>query len=708
MSTLYQKGFTQNRELSWLRFNDRVLSEAMDEANPLLERLKFISIFTSNLDEFFMIRVGSLFDMRSADEASIDNKSGMTPEEQLKRIFEAVRPLYQKREQILADVEKQLRLQDICHLQYAELEENEKKTVKQYFKASIKPILSPQIVDTHHPFPHLVNKVIHIGVMLKMKNRDVFGVIPLPEFLPDIFFLPGSETRYIQMENILLEFVNRVFAPYTVQEKVIFSVTRNADVNPDDEVFADEPDFRKRMQKVLGQRRRLAPVRLELSSPISEYFTHYLMQKLGLSRNQIYITNAPLKMAYVYGLISKIPKGKQQALTYPKFTPVWPESIKRDESILRQLEKKDILLYYPYESMEPFLQLLKEAAADATVVSIKITIYRLASNAKMVEYLCAAAENGKNVTVLIELRARFDEQNNIDWSQRLEEAGCTIIYGFDYYKVHSKVCLITRKGKNGVQYITQVGTGNYNENTAKLYTDLSLMTTDQEIGRDAAEFFKNMSISNLQGEYRQLLVAPVSLKSTVLRFIQEETAKGQEGKIFIKINSLTDAEIIDALSQASCAGVQIQMVVRGICCLLPGIPGKTENIRISTIVGRFLEHARIYCFGTGNQERMYISSADFMTRNTERRVEVACPIYQEKIREKIHHIIEAQEYDTKKARVLMADGTYCEKDQRKETLDSQQFLMEQAEKERSRPEKQRQHHSPVARMVSFWKTVFKK
>lgn len=680
MNALYRKGFTQNRELSWLRFNDRVLSEAMDESVPLLERLKFIAIFTSNLDEFFMIRVGSLFDMMSVKEDLIDNKSGMTPGQQLERIFEAVRPLCKKRDKVFEDVERQLRVYDIYHLTYGELEKNEKKSVRQFYKASVQPILSPQIVDTHHPFPHLANNVIHIGVMLRHKNRVIFGVLPMPPSLPDVFYFPGSETRYIQLENIVLEYADQLFAPYTVLEKVAFCVTRNADINPDDEVFADELDFRKRMKKVLRQRKRLAPVRLELSSSISEDFSFYFMEKLGLSPAQIYRTKAPLKMDYVYGLVSKVSKSKQNALTYPKFTPVWPDTVKRQEGILRQVEKRDILLSYPFESMEPFLQMVREAAGDPHVVSIKITIYRMASHAKLVEYLCAAAENGKEVTVLIELRARFDEQNNIDWAERLEEAGCTVTYGFDFYKVHSKVCLITMKGKSGIQYITQVGTGNYNENTARLYTDLSLLTAHPSIGQDAAEFFKNMAIANLQGEYRHFLVAPVALKSTVLALIEGEIAKGAGGRIFIKINSLTDAEIIDKLSQASCAGVKIQMVIRGICCLLPGIPGKTENIRIFSIVGRYLEHSRIYCFGTGTEEKMYISSADFMTRNTERRVEVACPIYDGKIREKIHKIIEAELYDTLKVRVLLPDGTYTKKDQKKTPLNSQEYLMEEAEK----------------------------
>lgn len=703
MSELYKKGFTQNRELSWLRFNDRVLSEAMDGSVPLLERLKFLSIFTSNLDEFFMIRVGSLVDMSSVDEKMVDNKSGLTPQEQLDRIFEAVGPLYQKREQVFFELEDQLRIHDIYQLDYSELEQNERKTVKKYFETSVEPLLSPQIVDAHHPFPHLANNVIHIGVILKHKSKEVFGVIPMPSSIPPLFYLPGTEIRCIRTENIVLQYVEKIFQPYTVKEKTVFCVTRNADVNPDDEVFADETDFKKRMKKALRHRRRLAPVRLELSSSISGRFADYFKEKLSISSKQIYKTEAPLKMGYVFGFIAKIPKAKQKMLTYPKFTPVWPKEIRRDESMIKQLEKRDIILSYPFDSMEPFLKMIKEAAADPDVVSIKITIYRLASHTRLVEYLCDAAAKGKDVTVLMELRARFDEQNNIDWSERLEEAGCNVTYGFDSYKVHSKVCLITRKGRNGVEYITQIGTGNYNENTAKQYTDLSLMTTDQRIGNDAAEFFRNLAIANLKGEYEHLLVAPVSLKKTILKLIDEETVKGKEGRIFVKINSLTDAEIIDRLSEASRAGVKIDMVIRGICCLLPGIAGKTENIRICSIVGRYLEHSRIYCFGRGTDEKMYISSADFMTRNTQRRVEVACPIYDEKIRENIHKIIDAVRRDNVKGRMMMADGTYVEKGLDQPPLDSQQYLMDEALKHAAaaedRPENGKKHGAGFLRRL---------
>lgn len=682
MNELFKKGFSQNRELSWLRFNERVLSEADDETVPALERLKFISIFSSNLEEFFMIRVGSLYSMTGLKEKIVDNKSGMTPAEQLESIFEAVKPLYKKRDRIFYEVETQLRSYGIFCLEYSELEKNEKKYVRKFFEDSVRPLLSPQVIDTHHPFPHLANNVIHIGVFLQHKKREIFGVLQIPASVPGIFYLPGNDTRYILTENIVAEYIEDLFAPYTVLEKVIFCVTRNADVNPDDEGFADEYDFRKRMKKALSRRKRLAPVRMEISTSISERFFAYFIDKLALSRAQIYKSGTPLRMDYVYDLTGKIPKIKQHILSYPKFTPVWPGCVKKGESILKQVEKRDVLLSYPFESMEPFLEMISEAADDPRVISVKITIYRLSAHAKLVEYLCRAAENGKEVTVIIELRARFDEQNNINWSERLEEAGCNVIYGFEYYKVHSKVCLITLRGKNCVQYITQIGTGNYNENTAKLYTDLSLLTADREIGRDAAEFFKNMAISNIYGVYKDLLVAPVSLKRSIMRFIDDEIAKGENGSIFIKINSLTDAEIIDKLSLASCAGVRVKMVVRGICCLLPGIPGKTENIEVSSIVGRFLEHSRIYCFGSGPDEKMYISSADFMTRNTERRVELACPVYDENIRERVHRIMDAVLSDTVKSRLLTSEGVYIEKNKSDAQLaDSQRLLANNAEKE---------------------------
>jgi polyphosphate kinase 1 len=683
---LYAQGFTQNRELSWLKFNHRVLEEAMDETVPLLERLKFISIFTANLDEFFMIRVGSLYDLSNVNKNSIDNKSGMTVKQQLDSIYDAVRPMYKNRDQVFFEVEHQLRMHGIYNLSYAELEPPEQKFVKNYFKNTIAPILSPQIVDSHHPFPHLQNKVIHIGAMLRYKSKEVFSVVPVPAVLPEIVFLPGNEVRYIKTADIILENIKQVYSLHIISEKVLLCITRNADINPDDESFEIESDFRKKMKKIIGQRKRLAPVRLELSSSISPEFSSYLSEHLSITTAQMFISETPMSLGYAFSLASKVSDTKKRVLTYRHFTPQLPSTVNMNDSIIKQVLHHDILLSYPYESMEPFLQMIREAANDSAVVSIKITIYRLASKAKLVEYICAAAEAGKDVTVIIELRARFDEQNNIDWSERLEDAGCKVIYGFEDYKIHSKICLITRRERNEIKYITQVGTGNYNEKTAEIYTDLSVLTANNDIGRDANEFFKNMAIGNLEGHYQHLLVAPASLKSTIIQLIDNEIAKGDSGYIFLKLNSITDLDIIDKLKQASCAGVTVKMVVRGICCIVPGIKGKTENISITSIVGRFLEHSRIYCFGSGNSEKIYISSADFMTRNTERRVEIACPIYDEESRSKIHTIIEATEYDNLKARVLLSDGNYAKKDTIQFPIDSQQLLMNlEEEKNTTKP-----------------------
>lgn len=671
--------FTQNRELSWLRFNERVLMEATDETVPLLERLKFIAIFTSNLDEFFMIRVGSLFDLSHFKTHTIDQKSGWTPGEQLTHIYEAVRVLYARRQQIYQEVEQQLRVHGICQLHYDELAETEVKFVRQYFKSSIAPILSPQIVDTHHPFPHLQNKALHIGAWLKYKNNPMFAVIPVPAALPEVIFLPGGETRYIRTEEVILEHVSQIFKDDTILEKTVFCVTRNADINPDDEAFDfDSDDFRGKMKKLLRQRQRLAPVRLELSRPISETFLKYLKEHLPVTQEQVYVTNAPLKMGYAFALPAKLSENKRRALTDTPFTPGVPHGVRLNAPITPQVQAHDILLSYPFEGMDTFLHLIRESAYDPDVISIKITIYRLARKAKLVEYLCAAAEAGKDVTAFIELRARFDEQNNIDWSERLEDAGCTVIYGVENYKVHSKVCLITRRSQGSVQYITQVGTGNYNEKTALQYTDLSLITANPAIGQDANHFFQNLAIGNVSGQYEHLMVAPSSLKTGIIREIDREIAKRGEGRIFIKMNAITDIDLIEKLKQASCAGVRVRMIVRGICCILPDIPEKTENIEVISIVGRFLEHSRVYCFGQGNDERMYIASADFMTRNTEKRVEVACPIYDQAVREKIHYLMDTCWADNVKARALQRDGSYRTRPIRETPIDSQQMLMAKA------------------------------
>ena len=677
---IWEQGYTQNREFSWLQFNARVLAEAEDENVPLLERFKFLAIFTSNLDEFFMIRVGSLCDMAAVDKGHTDSKSGLTAKEQLHLIYKAVEPLYARRDAAFSDVDSKLSAIGLRRLTMDSLAPDEQKYIKRYFKDIIAPVLSPQIVDSHHPFPHLEGKVLHIAALLSHKKTERLGLLPVPASLPPVVFLPETPSRYILTEDILLAYADHVFEMYDVLEKTVLCVTRNADIQVDDETFGVEGgDFRKKMEKLLRQRRRMAVVRVEISRPISDHFKEHFRSRFEVSDAQIFLSRtAPLKLGYAFSLGEHLPEKKRAFLSDAPFTPQQPAMLSAGQSLLKAALQRDILLSYPYESMEPFLQMIREAANDPAVLAIRITIYRLASKAKLVEYLCAAAENGKDVTALIELRARFDEQNNIDWSERMEEAGCKIIYGFEDYKVHSKICLITRRERGTVRHITQVGTGNYNEKTAKQYTDVSLITADERIGQDAGAFFNNMALGNLSGRYSCLFVAPTSLKNNILALMDEQIAKGKDGYILLKFNSLTDIDVIAKLREASCAGVTVEMIVRGICCLLPGVPGHTENITVTSIVGRFLEHSRIYVFGRGDEEKMYISSADLMTRNTERRVEVACPIDNPAVRARLHDILYAMQHDTVKARVLQPDGTYCKKPAVQDPICAQDLLMQQA------------------------------
>ena len=677
---IWEQGYTQNRELSWLQFNARVLAEAEDENVPLLERFKFLAIFTSNLDEFFMIRVGSLCDMAAVDKEHTDSKSGLTAKEQLHLIYKAVEPLYARRDAAFSDVDSKLSAIGLRRLTMDSLAPDEQKYIKRYFKDIIAPVLSPQIVDSHHPFPHLEGKVLHIAALLSHKKTERLGLLPVPASLPPVVFLPETPSRYILTEDILLAYADHVFEMYDVLEKTVLCVTRNADIQVDDETFGVEGgDFRKKMEKLLRQRRRMAVVRVEINRPISDHFKEHFRSRFEVSDAQIFLSRtAPLKLGYAFSLGEHLPEKKRAFLSDAPFTPQQPAMLSAGQSLLKAALQRDILLSYPYESMEPFLQMIREAANDPAVLSIRITIYRLASKAKLVEYLCAAAENGKDVTALIELRARFDEQNNIDWSERMEEAGCKIIYGFEDYKVHSKICLITRRERGAVRHITQVGTGNYNEKTAKQYTDVSLITADERIGQDAGAFFNNMALGNLSGRYSRLFVAPTSLKNNILALMDEQIAKGKDGYILLKFNSLTDIDVIAKLREASCAGVTVEMIVRGICCLLPGVPGLTENITVTSIVGRFLEHSRIYVFGRGDEEKMYISSADLMTRNTERRVEIACPIDDPAVRTRLHDILYAMQHDTVKARVLQPDGTYCKKPAVQDPICAQDLLMQQA------------------------------
>lgn len=669
--------YTQNRELSWLKFNQRVLEEAQDSTVPLLERMKFVAIFTSNLDEFFMIRVGSLFDMASTDPRERDSRSGMTAGEQLEQIYKAVAPLYKERDKTYGEIKKQLHPYGVCGLDFKELEPSEKKYVKKHFKEQILPILSPQIVDANHPFPHLLNKEIYVTANLKLNDKNMLGIVPVPQFVSDILYLPGHDIRYIRMEKVIMEYLELVFEQYSVSDKNYICVTRNADIAPDDEALEVNDDFRYLMKQTLHKRKRMSVVRLETAEKLSPENEKYFCGKFNIEKEQIFRTKMPMKLDYIFAISGNLPDAMKRSLIDRPFSPQ-PSRHVQEGSVMRQVKRRDILLFYPYESMDPFLRMIKEAASDPSVMTIKITIYRLAKKARLVEYLCAAAENGKEVTVLIELRARFDEQNNIDWSERLEEAGCRVIYGFEGYKVHSKICLITYRSRNEIQYITQIGTGNYNEKTAAMYTDLSLMTANQAIGEDASVFFKNMSIGNLDGVYNHLIVSPTSLKARVLHLMDEEIKKGSRGRVIMKMNSLTDVDFIEKAAEASCAGVKIDLIVRGICCILPGVPGYTENVSVTSIVGRYLEHPRIFCFGNGAEQRIYIGSADMMTRNTEKRVEVASPILDDNIKRQINHYLDVMLADNVKARVLQSDGTYRKKEQTEPYVNSQERFMKEA------------------------------
>ncbi len=662
MPKIVDTRYTQDRELSWLRFNERVLEEAKDESVPLMERLKFAAIFTSNLDEFFMIRVGSLCDLTLVKEPHFDARTGQTPDQQLSAIYQAVTPLYKMRDKVVDQLEKRLRTCNICRMTMDEMDTKERKQVENWFRDELQPILSPQVVDSRHPFPHLSNKVLNIVLRLQSDGQEALGLIPIPQSLPPYFVLRERGLRYILTEDVLLEYAKKLFPTFSVQGKAVCSVTRNADISPEDEAYDVDEDYRQHMRKIVKKRNRLAPVRLEIqSSTRDEKAIEFLCSKLKLSREQVFFSKCPLRMNYVFSLEGLLPPESKSALCYPPYPPRFPACLRQDEKILPQILRHDALLFYPFESMDPFLHLVREASSDPNVLSIKITIYRLASKAKLAEYLCAAAENGKEVTVLMELRARFDEQNNIQWAERMEEAGCTILYGTEGFKVHSKICLITRRERGKIQYITQVGTGNYNEKTSLLYTDLSLMTANQAIGAEAEAVFDALCADTQIEENGMLLVAPHTLRNQVLRMMDEEiqrAAQGLDSYIGLKLNSISDKVIIEKLMEASAAGVHVDLIVRGICCVIGGIPGKTEHIHVRSIVGRYLEHSRIYIFGTPDRARVYMGSADYMPRNTIHRVEVAVPLLDPAVRARVLHIFDVYLRDNCKARLQQPDGTY--------------------------------------------------
>ena len=673
--------YTQNRELSWLRFDDRVLEEAIDENVPLYERLKFIAIYASNLDEFYRVRVGSLYEMASVDTNGFDNKSFMTPNQQLDKIFVATKQLNQKADKIFATVEKQFKTYGIERKKVKSLNQKDKSYVKAYFDNQISPFLSPQIINVRHPFPHLLNKALYVGIILTRKKKKVFGIIPVPSNLPKIVYIPNkSKIRYVMTEDIIATYADKIFDGYEVENTAILSVTRSADISLDDERLDLGEDFLEHAREVLLKRQRLAPVRLEIEGNIDSTMMKYATEQFKITSKQIFIYKSPINKSYIFSLGSKFNEEQKNSLMYPPFEPSHICCVSENASVMDYVANNDVMLQYPYQSFDIFLKFIKEAVTDEKVFAIKITLYRVGSHrAQLMNYLSMAAKMGKDVTVLMELRARFDEENNINWAEFLQDAGCKVIYGMEGYKVHSKICLVMKQDKTGIKYFTQIGTGNYNASTSSLYTDISLITSNEDIGKDAVEFFQNMGIDNLYGEYKNLLVAPVSLKNTLLDLIKEEIEKakaGEETSIFLKMNSLTDRQLIDALKEASQSGVKIKMIIRGICCILPGIEGKTDNIEVISVVGRFLEHSRIFCFGTGENMKMYIASADWMTRNTENRVEIAAPIYDQKIKNSIYDTLRIMWKDNLKARILCSDGTYKKPEIKEgdELIDCQNYL----------------------------------
>ncbi len=668
--------YTQNRELSWLRFDQRVLEEAADPSVPALERLKFISIFSSNLDEFFMVRVGSIFDLARMTPDDRDNKSGWTPEEQLHHIYEVIPGLLTMKKQIYSAVMEELGRSGIQDVEMEQLDASELKLVNHFFKTELLPVLSPILIGPNHPVPHLTNKRIYgVALLEDKKGHKAIGIVPMPETAAPFLMLSDGK-RYVRTENILLRWLPTMFDAYTVKESCVLAVTRNADISFDDDKFDDnEADFRNQMTKLLKLRDHLAVMRVELNTQISGEFRKLLSSVVRVETHEVFVDKCPLNMRYVFRLIGALPKELSMRLQYPAHHPRWAEDLRRDQPMISQIRQRDRLLFYPYDSVDPFLHLLNEAAENPKVLSIKITIYRMASSSKIAQALCRAAENGKEVLVVMELRARFDEENNLEWSKMLEESGCQVIYGTEGFKCHSKICLITMRSHNRTIYLTQVGTGNYNEKTNAMYTDLSFMTVDQTIGEDASAFFRNMLVNKLDGEYKRLLVSPYGIKPMLLRKIDEQITRGRDGYVCIKANSVTEREVMDKLAEASRAGVEVQLIIRGICCILPGVAGETENVHVTSVVGRFLEHARIYQFGRGADAEMYIASADLMTRNLNRRVEIACPIQDEELRAELRWILDAQLRDSAKASLVLPDGSYCRKHSA-EPFDSQDYFLQ--------------------------------
>lgn len=683
-----------NRELSWLKFNERVLEEAENPENPLCERLTFASIYQSNLDEFYMVRVGSLVDQMLLAKDIRENKTNMTPKEQLDAILARTKKLNRKRDVVYEEIMESLEEYGVHMLNFHKIEKEDRNYLERYFEAEVAPVISPSIVGKRQPFPFLRNKEIYAVVVLETKKgKEKLGIIPCSSAgIQRLIPVPGKTGTYMLSEELILHFVSKIFKGYHIKAKSLLRITRNADIDTET-IYDEDLDYRDAMENLIKQRRRMNPVRMELSRELNKKMISSLCKELHVDKEHVFLTRVPLDMSFVFGLQGYLRNTAQDKLFYQRRTPRMTPELNDKSALIPQIMKKDVLLSYPFENIKSFINLLNEAAKDDSVVSIKMTLYRLADKSQIVDALVDAAENGKEVVVLVELRARFDEESNIEYSRKLEEAGCRVIYGLNGYKVHSKLCLISRKTDKGVSYITQIGTGNYNEKTSALYTDLSLITANQEIGKEAAEVFAALLKGEVVEKSNLLLVAPKCLQNRVLDMIQEEidqVKQGKEGYIGIKINSLTDKVIINKLVEASQAGVKIEMVVRGICCLIPEIKGYTENIKVVSIVGRYLEHSRIYRFGTKEREKIYIASADFMTRNTVRRVEVAAPVLNEKLKERLDWMFETMMNDDEKGKRLTETGNYADRSLNDVKLNSQEIFYAMAYSNAEKTQKKRE------------------
>ncbi len=678
--------YTQNRELSWLRFDNRVLDEAFDESVPLFERLKFVSIFESNLDEFLMVRVGGLSDLAELKKQPVDNKSNMTASEQVDAVMAELPGLLTRWESIFKNIEGKLDTLGVHRARIDSLTPEERTFVTRYFQAYVSPVISPLVIDPRHPFPNLRNGALYLACGLDgvTDEESLLGLIEIPASMNRVVEIPSptGTYSYILLEDVILACLDSCFGSYKPLDRALIRVTRNADIDPDGEGVEEEEDYRQHMKRILKKRLRLQPVVLAVSGSLEKPTLKTIRKALELSRRSVFTCDIPLNLDYVFGIEGKIPEHLRNELLFTPFKPQPNPTIDMTRSIREQVLQHDKLLFYPYEAMNPFLDLVHEAAYDPECISLRITLYRVAKQSRLCESLIDAAENGKEVTVLMELRARFDEQNNIEWAERLEEAGCTVIYGSEGFKCHSKICQLTYREGMALTRLTLLGTGNFNEKTAKLYSDFMLMTAHPGIGEDANLFFRNLSLGNLRGDYRFLGVAPVGLKPLIMRGLDREIQRalvGEPARVFFKLNSLTDREVIDKIAEASCAGVRVDMIIRGISCLKPGVPGKTENVHVRSIVGRFLEHARVYAFGV-DSDMIYLSSADMMTRNTEHRVEIAFPVLDPTCRALVHKYMSMQLRDNVKARSLTSDGTWVpvERAEGEKPFNSQEALLERA------------------------------